>query len=298
MAVYSKTGLLSKGKPAHQFLFNLMISDAVSLISCQPFLMFNYVDAGIAYIQGKKNLCITSIIGMVMVWDSSRVGVLLLTAERLFAIACPLLHMYKMTRKIARWMIVVSWFGLFLKGFVVYFWNDYSPLIACKGTVVFKEAYVNYVNNALVYGSVAVIALLNFILVVKTLTAIRRVPKLSQKNDDTKDHSKKNLSEIRIFKFIFVLVAILVLTWGPFHVICHLIAAVRPLRPSREILIAYHLTRALTLVSTIVDPIIYFRQDPKCRAEIQSWFSSSSGSEEHKESSHRSKDTAVVRSGQ
>lgn len=274
IVAYFKSGLSSKGKPAHHFMFNLIVSDLISLLSCQPFLIFNYFDVGIEFIKGKKVLCISSVIGMILVWDSSRLAVLLLTAERLFAIASPLHHMHKMTKSMAVKIIVLTWVAMLFKGSITYFWNDWTPKTAkCTGVMIFKKNYTSYIHNPFVYGSTGLICILNVVLLLKAIGAIRRIPNQPSNQTtleaESKAKERSQESEMKLIKVILILVVVMFVTWVPFHLICYLMAAARPGIPARSLQISYHMSRAFTLFSSVVDPIIYFSQDCRCRDAVK-----------------------------
>ncbi|ELU11193.1 hypothetical protein CAPTEDRAFT_202883 [Capitella teleta] len=125
------------------------------------FAMFQYTDAEACFIITRKMLCIASILGVTIAFDSTLTALLLITCERLLAIALPLLHMHRVTRKTARVAIVTTWTLVTVKSSVLFFWNSWVPNAPCSSITTMPKLYGLYVFNPSLFTGVGLIVLLN-----------------------------------------------------------------------------------------------------------------------------------------
>ncbi|ELU13424.1 hypothetical protein CAPTEDRAFT_196514 [Capitella teleta] len=262
-----KSSLLSSGKPVHQFIFNMAMSDLLACLVSQPFLMFQYAEAGARYIMNRKMACMGSLVGLNIGFDSTVTALFLITCERLFAIISPLQHMHRVTRRACR---VVTWLLVTAKSAVLLFWNSWNPRAPCVIIVILPEQYGYYIYNPNLYISMGLIILLNFILGVAVIIAKRKAKTMHA----SQTLMKSSKSELKIVKIVFFAVAVLVVTWIPNNTLGTLIFGYiqKGQATPFELLVALHMTRGMTLIGTVADPLIYFLQNNQCRDAVLGLF--------------------------
>ncbi|ELT93919.1 hypothetical protein CAPTEDRAFT_205318 [Capitella teleta] len=265
---YMKSSLLSGGKPVHLLIFNMTISDLASCLLGQMFIVFQYTDAGSRYVMTRQMVCITNLVGLVISYDSTVTALLLITCERLVAIISPFEHMHRVTRKTARVAIVINWVLLAIKNNVLFVWNRWKPYVPCIGLYVMPDVYVLYVYNTTLYGCMGLIFLLNVILGIAVIVA-----KTKTRNMNV-SHMKSSRSELKIVKMIFLVVGVLFVTWMPNNTFGNIIitAITQKTALPYDILIAHHMTRGVTVMGAVANPLIYFLKNEQCRAAVLKLF--------------------------
>ncbi|ELU16227.1 hypothetical protein CAPTEDRAFT_194710 [Capitella teleta] len=284
---YIKSPLLSRGKPVHQFIFNMTLSDLVSSLIAQPFVLFQYTEAGARFIMTRKMPCIASILGMTIAFDSTLTALLLVTCERLLAIASPLQHMHRVTRKTARVAIVTTWTLVTVKSSVLFFWNTWVPNAACILITVSPNPYGLYVYNPSIYTCVGLVVLLNILLGVAVAVAKRKAGTMqaSLAAVATRQRQMKSTqSELKIVKIVFLIVSVLFVSWIPNNSIANVIFsyAKRNQAAPYHLLIAFHMTRGMMVIGVVADPLIYFLKNTQCREAVLKLFGRAETSKNNK----------------
>ncbi|ELU18685.1 hypothetical protein CAPTEDRAFT_209237 [Capitella teleta] len=270
---YLKSSLLTHGKPVHQLIFNMTMSDFICCLVGQPFVLFQYTEAGARYIMTRKMACISSFIGTYIGFDSTVTSLLLITCERLFAILFPLQHMHRVTRRTTRWAIIVTWALLTIRSSILFFWNKWSYNVACVGIAVMPDTYTLYIYNTFLYTCMALIVLLNVVLGFAVIVAKRKAQIMKTSQTMTKSMQsqiKSAQSELKIVKIVFLAVSVLFVTWIPNNTFANIVLAYMTNRqaPPFDILVAYHMTRSVVLVGPVADPLIYFLKNSQCREAV------------------------------
>ncbi|ELT99189.1 hypothetical protein CAPTEDRAFT_196249 [Capitella teleta] len=263
---FMNSSLLSKGKPVHQLIFNMTMSDLITCLVTQPFLLFQYTEVGKRFIMTRKIPCIGAVIGINIGFDSTVTALLLITCERLFAITSPLQHMYRMTRRTCRVVIMISWLLVTAKSAVLLFWNEWEPFAPCIGLVVYPESYGLYIYNPNLYVCMGLVVLLNIILGVTVVIAKRKAKSMNASETTT----KSSQSDLKIVKIVFLAVGVLLVTWIPNNSLGNLIFFYikKGQATPFDLLVAFHMTRSLALVGIVADPLIYFLQNTQCHNAV------------------------------
>ncbi|ELT94427.1 hypothetical protein CAPTEDRAFT_218191 [Capitella teleta] len=123
------------------------------------------------------------------------------------------------------------------------------------------EVYFNYIYSAIQYGSLIMIALGNFLMLVRVLTSRDQLQEATER--------QKN-GQRRMVKMVLVIVASLYLCWIPFMVSSNVVGYFvnRAALPPKWLMIVYDFTRGMPLYNTFLDPLIYIWQIHKCRNAI------------------------------
>ncbi|ELT91896.1 hypothetical protein CAPTEDRAFT_216418 [Capitella teleta] len=274
---YVKSPLLSRGKPVHQLIFNMTISDLISCLVCQPFVLFQYSKAGERYISTRKLPCIGAFAGLVIGFDSTFTALLLITCERLFAIISPLQHMHRVTRRSARVAILVAWTLLTVKSSILFYWNKWRPYYPCIGVMIMPDLYSLYIYNTTLYTCMGLIVLFNILLGVVVVVAKRRARTMMASQTTAKSvrrQIKSSQNELKIVKIVFLTVCVLFVTWIPTNTLANMVLSfvTKGQAPPYDLLAAYHMTRAITLLGTVADPLIYFLKNSQCRDAVLKLF--------------------------
>ncbi|ELT91200.1 hypothetical protein CAPTEDRAFT_207730 [Capitella teleta] len=274
---YVQSPLLSRGKPVHQLIFNMTISDLTTCLASQPFLTFLYTDAGQRYIIGRKFQCIASLVGIGISFDSTMMALILITCERLFAIHSPLQHMHRVTKKSCRVAILIAWTIILAKNVSLFFMNKWQSGVSCVGITVMTDAYVSYVYNLGLYTMLGSVALLNILLIIVVIIAKRKAGTMSASETMTKSvrrQIKSTRSEMKIVKIVFLAVGVLFLTWIPHNTLANVAQSYVSKNQTApfNIVVGWHMTRGLVIFGTIADPLIYFLQNSGCHSAVLSLF--------------------------
>ncbi|ELU09199.1 hypothetical protein CAPTEDRAFT_202814 [Capitella teleta] len=270
---YVKSPLLSKGKPVHQLIFNMTITDFIACLVSQPFVLFQYTEAGVRHITGRKFECIGSFVGLIVGFDSTVTALLLITCERLFAIISPLQHMHRVTRKTCRVAILVTWTLVTAKSSVLFLWNKWTPFAPCIGLALMSDLYSSYVYNLALYLCMGLVAFFNVVLGCAVVVAKRKAGIMNASQTTTKSVRRKIKSsqgELKIVKIVFLAVGVLFITWIPNNTLANtvLFYVKKGQAPPYDLLVAYHMTRSMPLFGTVADPLIYFLQNSQCRSAV------------------------------
>jgi hypothetical protein len=267
-AAYVKSSLLSKGKPSHQLIFNVTMSDIASCLGGQAFAIFQYTTVGQRYVATRKLPCIAGIVGVHTGFDSTINALLLISLERLFAISSPLHHMHKVTRGACRIAIVISWTLVIVKNAVPFFWNQWQPFFPCNGLFVYTDAFFKYLYNSYIYGFMAAIVTVNILLGGMVIISTRKRTGMNASESLTKTTSA---SELKIVRIVLMVVCVLVITWIPITVLANIIFAADGDNPSPfSIFVAFNMCRGFSLLGVVTDPIIYFANNEQCRSAVLS----------------------------
>ncbi|ELU18466.1 hypothetical protein CAPTEDRAFT_188667 [Capitella teleta] len=274
---YVQSPLLSRGKPVHQLIFNMTISDLTACLASQPFFLFFYTDAGQRYIIGRKFQCIASMVGNIIGFDSTMMALILITCERLFAIHSPLQHMHRVTKKSCRVAILIAWIFLVLKNGSLFIFNKWSPHVPCVGITIMTDSYVFYNYNLILYTMLGIIALLNILLIIVVIIAKQKAGTMSASETMTKSarrQIKSTRSEMKIVKIVFLAVGVLFLTWIPHNTLANVAQSYVSKNQTApfNIVVGWHMTRGLVIFGTIADPLIYFLQNSGCHSAVLSLF--------------------------
>ncbi|ELU03794.1 hypothetical protein CAPTEDRAFT_216841 [Capitella teleta] len=256
--------LLSKGKPVHHLFLNMIISDLIACLANQPFLLFQFTEAGERFILNRKMHCVAAVVGFNIGFDSTVTALLLITCERLFAIISPLQHMHRVTRASCRVAIVVNCLLVTAKSSVLFVWNDWKA--ACIS--VMPDRYGLFVYNPNLYLCMGLIVLLNIILAFAVGITQRKAGRMNS------SQSMSTQSELKIVKIVFLAVGVLLLTWIPHNALANLLLSYRVGRRafSFELVVAFHMTRGLPLFGTVADPLIYFLRNSQCQEAVLKLF--------------------------
>ncbi|ELT95113.1 hypothetical protein CAPTEDRAFT_202999 [Capitella teleta] len=261
IVAFMKTNLLLDERPAFQLIFNLALSDFCSALFVQPYVVFVFTEAGQQIVQDQKYACILAVASTVLVVDSSMVAIFMMTCERLLAVLFPLYHLRVVTKKHCKVAIILSWLWIFGKNITIFIWNDRKSGELCTTPNVMTEVYYNYIFSPIQYGSLVMIALGNFLMLIRVLTSRGQLQKAKQK--------QKN-GQSRMVKMVLVIVASLYLCWIPFMVSSNVVGYFvnRGVLPPKWLMIVYDFTRGMPLYNTFLNPLIYIWQIHKCREAI------------------------------
>ena len=272
---YIRSSLLTQGKPVHQLIFNMTISDIVSGLTSLPFNTFLFSDVGQRHITTRKYPCILSVAGVHIAFDSTMTSLILISCERLFAIPYPLQHMHRVTRKTCRLAILTMWTYLIIKHGLMFFWNRWQPGGSCYGLSVMTFDFLHYVYDFNLYGCIVTIVLLNIslgIMVFVVQSNAANIKASVQKSDQQKLSSLR--SELKVVKVVVLAVIVLFVTWIPNNtlgkVVLYYIENARPI--PFKMAVTFNMSRVLNVVSIVTDPIIFLWLNSQCRAAVLGLF--------------------------
>ncbi|ELU15001.1 hypothetical protein CAPTEDRAFT_186289 [Capitella teleta] len=137
-----KASILKNCRPVHLFIVNIMCTDLLSTVVCQFWLVFYYTDAGIEYIRGKRWACLVCQVATLISLESTFYGILLMTIERLIAIAFPLQHIHRVTKKSCNRVICLAWLFLIGKNCILFLWHTYDPRRQCIPQAFMYPAFI------------------------------------------------------------------------------------------------------------------------------------------------------------
>jgi hypothetical protein len=282
-AAYIKSTLLTNGKPAHQLIFNVVLTDLAICVLSQPYIYFMNSTTGIRYAATREMTCLAGISGTFIGFDSTLSALFLISAERLFAISAPLEHMHRLTRKKCRVVIVISWVLVIVKNVIPFFWNQWQPYRPCNAVTAFTDAYAKYVYNVCLYGMMGAIVVLNIFLGIMVINAKRKASKMM--SISSQNSMKIKIGELKIVKIVFMVVSVLLATWIPNNVLGNVILdrMTKGQHVALSVLVTFHLSKRLPLIALIADPIIYFVNNNQCRDAVRDLFCSSNASSTKKE---------------
>lgn len=271
LIAYLKSSVLQRGKPAQHLIFNIMVSDLLTTVALQPFLIFHYTDIGAKFIRGRKYTCIFSGSLMMMSFDATYFAILLLTLERLIAIVFPLLHMRKVTKKTCQVAIIVSWSIITIKAGVIFFLNTWSPGSVCLQLNFLPQYFAHYIHNPTLFGSLGLILLGNIVLGVHVL--VSKKVRLNLKAGKSKCKKFKLLQEMKMTRMLFIVVLCLFLSWIPFNVAINVVLSQsRKGRVSNVALIFRDFSRGFLVAGAVADPLIYIWQNQQCMQAVKKLF--------------------------
>lgn len=266
MTAYVKSSILQRGKPAQHLIFNIMISDLLTTVAGQPFIVFYYTEAGEEYVHNKKYLCIFAVCIMLLSFESTYSAILLLTYERLFAIASPLQHMHKVTKKTCRIAIIATWLFLAIKLFMIFIWNVWSPQKKCVPLSIMYPWYMTVFQNFTTYGTFGLIIIGNSIL--GCLVFASKDTRAALKGDG--NPKSKLLRELKMVRMLFIVVLVLFLTWAPVNVSGNIVVTqAKQGNLNTNLLIFWHMSRGWVVAGTVADPLIYIWQNQQCLQAIK-----------------------------
>jgi hypothetical protein len=202
-----------------------------------------------------------------MGYESSVAALFLISVERLFAISFPLQHLHKVTRGSCRVAIAISWTVVIIMNAIPFFWNDWQPQRPCSGINTFTDAYLKYLYNVYLYGLMGCTVLTNLVLCIMVTRASSKGPMFTT---TTK-------SELKIVKMVLMHVStVLFITWIPFNVLGNNLMdrLVQGKSVAFSLLVTFHMSRGITLLSIVADPVIYFSNNPQCQKAVVALFSS------------------------
>ncbi|ELU17066.1 hypothetical protein CAPTEDRAFT_206376 [Capitella teleta] len=268
-----RASILKNGKPVHLFIFNIMLTDILTIIVVQPWLAFYFIDDGITYIKGDEWGCLSAVVIAIFALETSYYGVLLLTVERFIAIAFPLQHMHRVTKTVCKTAIAVSWAVVFVKNGVLYVCHPYDSEFK-SGCVPRAYMYAGYVNahNAHLYTVLALITVINVMIAGIVIGMTKNRAALRSNNEDMKNARRRG--ELKMVKMLFCVVIALFFTWMPFNVVSNIVTRQRLLgRPiDYNIMVATLMIRGFNFLGAVADPLLYIWQNPGCRKAVAKLF--------------------------
>lgn len=279
IVAFLKSPMLTKGKPAHQLIFNLAIGDLVSCVISQPFFVFYYTEAGTRFVANQKVACLLSLSFTMISSDSSLVAVPLMSVERLLAIGFPFLHRRFVTRRNTKIVIVLSWIVVLMKDFGGLYWNSFDTGSRCLVVAVLSADYINYFYSNFVYGMVILVLVLNILLAYVAMRAYRNRPSHQASGSDVEGKAvgslKKQTSnvEMKIVKMVLTIVGVLFISWVPFTASALIVLNYgRAVYPPRWVAIFHDSGRSVVGVTTFINPLVYMSQNKHYRQALMDLF--------------------------
>ena len=134
---FIKSSLLNQGIPVNNIIFNLAVIDVMSSLFSIPAMNFLFTTTAAAYIAYQKHLCLASQILECFDANYSLFGVLLLTCERVIAVAFPVHHKGLVIKNTIRCAIVATciFVGTYIS--LLAEMNRWRPGIRCRGINIF-----------------------------------------------------------------------------------------------------------------------------------------------------------------
>ncbi|XP_045185800.2 5-hydroxytryptamine receptor-like [Mercenaria mercenaria] len=242
---------------AYILVGNLAVSDLlVGLISMPMdvvFVLSTFASSSKTFCLWYFSLLFTSI-------GLSVVNLFLLSLERFHAIASPIKHKLRFTKRRIFIMITLTWIAILFVGFLPLFGinKKLEGDFVCKKKSILTPTYINIVITILL-SSIFMNAIFFFIIVrIATKTMHRQVLRKSLQ------HEKRLKKEIRHTRNMLIITGLFILFWGPF---C--IAILIP-GDSTILLFVKQLLSSLGLINSCLNWIVYGVRCKKFRTAFRS----------------------------
>ena len=252
-------------KPTNYLIMSLAASDLLTCTSGFCALFFMYTELGLRIVYIYKYSCIISVCVALASVKMSFTNLLLISLERLLAVAFPLKHLRLVTKRTVKVIIAIAWISIMSTSLLPALgWNTWQPGRPCRMINTMPTAYLIPFYFLIIVVDMTSVAIVSIIIAV---LAFRNSKSTHLTSGQTGDSTRKQqqIAQYKITKMLLTVIGVFYLAITPYIVVTVLTNTYFAPNVPQIVFIIQDAVVPISSLIMVVNPIIYAKQNRKFR---------------------------------